>query len=191
MVSWVSLAFRPTNRTPVFQLEPVPVTVARLVRPAACSRLALALVTEPPFSTVRVPAVAPDEPSMAKRSEPETDQAEPAPVTRTSPLPPLPPTTASPVVVSVPPFCSVSRPLPPVTEPIPIAPDCAPAAPSTVGLGVMVLMVVTVVAPGTALLDQLPAVNQSVEAEPDQLALAGATLLGVSLRRTSLPSPAV
>jgi hypothetical protein len=65
----------------------------------------------------------------------------------------------------VPPFWIVNAPVveTPTLRPV----DCAPAAPTTVALGVTVSILVLVVLSGT-MTAQLPTLNQSVEAEPFQ-----------------------
>ena len=69
------------------------------------------------------------------------------------------------VLFTVPPFWIVNAPVAetPTLRPV----DCAPAAPTTVALGVTVSILVLVVLSGT-MADQLPTLNQSVEAEPFQ-----------------------
>jgi hypothetical protein len=69
------------------------------------------------------------------------------------------------VLFMVPPLWIVSAPVAetPTLRPV----DCAPAAPTTVALGVTVSILVLVVLSGT-MTDQLPTANQLVEAEPFQ-----------------------
>ena len=69
------------------------------------------------------------------------------------------------VLFTVPPVWMVNAPVAetPTLRPV----DCAPAAPTTVALGVTVSILVLVVLFGTVA-DQLPTLNQSVEAEPFQ-----------------------
>src|SRR2546425_8408141 len=69
------------------------------------------------------------------------------------------------VLFMVPPFWIVNAPAAetPTLRPV----DCAPAAPTTVALGVTVSILVLVVLSGT-MADQLPTLNQLVEADPFQ-----------------------
>src|SRR5881396_3110309 len=67
------------------------------------------------------------------------------------------------VLLTVPPFWIVNAPVPKTPTLRPVA--CAPAAPTTVALGVTVSILVLVELVGTPA-DQLPALNQSAEAAP-------------------------
>src|SRR4051794_3731606 len=73
------------------------------------------------------------------------------------------------VLLTVPPLWIVSAPVleAPTLRPV----DCAPAAPITAALGVTVSILVLVELVGTPA-DQLPALNQSVEAAPVHCSMA-------------------
>src|SRR5881227_1369311 len=107
-------------------------------------------LTAPPFWTLSVPV-----PKLPTKRLQELVQDEPAPVTVTVPvepeLTPMKPMLAS---LTVPPFWTLS-------EPVPDAPmlkilACAPAAPTTVAFGITVLMDTSSPLVGTPV-DQFPA----------------------------------
>jgi len=129
----------------------------------------LLLVTVPPFWIVSVPM--PPLPTLRpeKLLEPVV-QDEPMPVTVTVPLEPeREPMSTPPPLLTVPPFWIVSI-------PVPKSPTVRlfVVAPTTVAWGLTVSIVTLSVLVGTAAGDQLPAVNQSVEAAPVQVSSARA-----------------
>ena len=144
------LAFPLATKPPVFQTVPLPLTMARELRVSSWLRLTPLLETLAPASMRSVPEVPVPSDGGASTITPSTDQVDPVPVTRTSPTPPPSPIVASPSVASVPPFWMVRLPVPPPV-PMRMSAVTAPADATTVGLGVIVLMVASVVAVGTVL----------------------------------------
>ena len=92
-------------------------------------------------------------------------QAEPAPSTVMVPAEPALSPMMPKILLTVPPFWIVSAPVP--ETPTLRSVDRAPAAPTTVALGVTVSILALVALVGTPP-DQLPALNQSLEAAPVQ-----------------------
>ncbi|WP_247381829.1 MULTISPECIES: hypothetical protein [unclassified Bradyrhizobium] len=152
------------------KFEPRPLTVTVPLLPAAPPMTVLMVETVPPLLIASVPV--PFWPTP--RLPPELFHFEPAPLTVTVPLPVAErPRCAALGVVSVLPFWIVSLPVPVLPTTVnPEAPVEGPETPSTVAFGLVVLMVTELVAVGTALVDQLVLVVQSVLVAPVQVCAA-------------------
>src|SRR5262245_16309273 len=149
------------------QDEPAPVTVTVPIEPEDKPIKPNRLLTAPPFWIVSVPVPV----SATERLE-EMVQVDPGPVTVTVPVEPrAKPIRPLAAVSTTPPFWIVSVPVPEL--PTKRFCTCAPGAPTTVALGVIVSIFASIARVGSPA-DQLPALNQSVEMVPVQLVCARA-----------------